>query len=106
MAGQERRCDRHRTLDEGLRCEPLLAVPLTLALLALGTFVLGMLASDASGGVTRFWVTACTVFIAAHCLFTAVYDSPNRHAARVARGCPHIRPASVEQPAIRRTIRR
>jgi hypothetical protein len=83
---------RHRTFTEGLECEPWLAVPLVLAFLALGAFVMGAGQAEGAEDATRYWVGLSTAFLAAHCLFMLVYDSPKRHKARVARGCPHIHP--------------
>lgn len=84
--------DRHRTLTEGLECEPLLGVPLSLVLLALATFLIGQAQGEADGEQTRFWMTTCTLFVAGHCAFMGFYDSPRRRAARRARGCRHIAP--------------
>lgn len=78
---------RHRTLSEGLTCEPLLAVPVTFALLAGASFAM------AAFGTSRdWWLAACTLFIVGQVVFTAVYDSPRRHADRLRHGCPHIAP--------------
>lgn len=83
---------RHRTFTEGLECEPWLAVPLTLAFLALGAFVMAASQSDGAQDAARYWAGSSTAFLAAHCLFMLMYDSPKRHRARLERGCPHIRP--------------
>lgn len=91
-AAQPRTRSRHESFTQGLHCEPLLALPLTLTVLALTTFMMAVLQGGSETETSRFWLAACTICIVMHCLFMAVYDSPRRLAERHRRGCPHIAP--------------